>query len=231
MRQSLRAAAALVMALAVALVTAFPAGAAPVKEKLMDPSKLTEQSPGTYRVKLETTKGNIVMEVRREWAPIGADRFYNLVKNGFYDGVKFFRVVPNFVVQFGIAADPGLSSIWKNANISDDPVKQSNKKNYVTYAKTQAPNSRSTQLFINLKDNAFLDSQGFAPFAEVVEGVDVIDKLHSGYGDTPTALQGRMFQEGNAFLEKQFPQLDSVKKAVILSSPAKTEKAAGEPKK
>jgi peptidyl-prolyl cis-trans isomerase A (cyclophilin A) len=199
-------------AVAVALVAGAAALGAP--DKLKDPAKLTAKAPETFKARFETTKGAIVIEVHREWSPHGADRFYNLVKNGYYDGVKFFRVVPNLYVQWGIHGDPEIATKWLRATIPDEPVKQSNTRGFISYAKG-APNTRSVQVFINLGDNARLDSLGFAPFAQVTEGMDVVDKLHNGYGDGLTNLQGRIAEEGNAFLEKTYPQLDAIKKATI----------------
>jgi len=194
--------------------------AATVHRSLLNPASLNQKAPDTYKVKFTTTKGDFVIEVTRAWAPIGADRFYNLAKNGFFTDVEFFRVVPDFVVQFGISGNPKIAAAWSNANITDDPVVQSNLRGYITYAKTGAPNSRSTQVFINLNDrNAGLDAQGFAPFGKVVEGMDVVDKLYSGYGEQITQLQDQIAQQGNAFLKKSFPELDSIKTAVV-ESPA-----------
>lgn len=200
-------------AVAVALAAASHVLAAP--EKLATPAKLTAQAPERFRARFDTTKGTIVIEVRREWSPHGADRFYNLVKNGYFDGVKFFRVVPGFVVQWGIHGDPSIATKWLKATIPDDPVKQSNKRGFVTYAKSGAPDSRSVQLFINLVDNGRLDGMGFAPFGDVTEGMDVVDKLYGGYAEGLTKLQGRIAQEGNDFLEKNYPELDGIKKASI----------------
>ena len=182
------------------------------KDELMNPGKLNAEAPATYDVKFETSKGNFVVKVTRELSPIGADRFYNLVKNGFYDDVRFFRVVPNFVVQFGMNGDPGVGKVWQEARIKDDPVKGSNTKGTITFA-TSGPNSRTTQVFINLKDNARLDGMGFSSFGTVTEGMDVVEKLHSGYGESPQ--QGQITAQGNAYLDKQFPQLDKVLKATI----------------
>jgi peptidyl-prolyl cis-trans isomerase A (cyclophilin A) len=182
------------------------------KAKLRTPAQLTEQAPASFKAKFETSKGNFVVEVHREWAPKGADRFYNLVKNGFFDDTRFFRVVPDFMVQFGLNGDPAIQTHWANANITDDPVKQSNKKGYITFA-TRGANTRTTQLFINYKDNAGLDRQGFAPFGEVVSGMDVVEKINSQYGEKP--VQGTIQSEGNAYLNKEFPKLDYIKKATI----------------
>lgn len=207
--------------------------AATVHRSLLNPASLNEKAPDNYKVKFTTTRGDFVIEVTRAWAPIGADRFYNLAKNGFFSDVEFFRVVPDFVVQFGINGNPKIAAAWSNANINDDPVVQSNQRGYITYAKTGAPNSRSTQVFINLNDrNAGLDAQGFAPFGKVVDGMDVVDKLYSGYGEQITQLQDQIAQQGNAFLKKSFPELDSIKTAVIISpAPAAGAKTATAVKK
>ncbi len=187
-----------------------------VKEKLKDPSKLKDKAPDTFKVKFETTQGDFVLDITRSWSPNGVDRFYNLVKYGFFDGVKFFRVVPNFVVQFGIHGDPDLATKWLKSNIPDDKVVQSNKRGFITYAKSNAPNSRSTQLFINLQDNQGLDSMGFSPFGKVSKGMEVVDKLYGGYGEQLTQLQGQIAAEGNKYLEKEWPKLDGIKKATIV---------------
>jgi peptidyl-prolyl cis-trans isomerase A (cyclophilin A) len=189
------------------------------KAKLRTPSALNEKAPDTFKVKLDTSKGPVVIEVHRDWAPVGADRFYNLVKNGFYDDTRFFRVLDGFMAQIGINGNPAIQSAWRNATIQDDPVKQSNKRGFVTYAKSGLPNSRSTQFFINYRDNSSLDRQGFAAFGEVTTGMDVVDKLYSGYGEgAPSGAgpeQGRIQMEGNAYLNKSFPKLDYIKKATI----------------
>jgi peptidyl-prolyl cis-trans isomerase A (cyclophilin A) len=182
------------------------------KAKLRTPSALTEQAPATYKAKFDTSKGPIIIEVHRDWAPKGADRFYNLVKNGFFDDTRFFRVVPDFMVQFGLNGDPAIQKNWANANIQDDPKNQSNKKGFVTFA-TRGPNTRTTQIFVNFKDNAFLDAQGFTPFGQVVSGMEVVEKITSQYGEKPN--QGMIQSEGNAYLNKEFPKLDFVKKATI----------------
>ena len=171
-----------------------------------------EKAPDTFKVNFDSSAGPFVIQVHRAWAPIGADHFYTLVKNGFYNEARFFRVVPNFMVQFGIAGDPAVQS--KNrASIKDDPVKESNKKGYVTFAQTSAPNSRSTQIFINFKDNAFLDSQRFAPFGQVISGMENVEKITSQYGEKPN--QGSIQSEGNKYLKAEFPKLDYVKTATI----------------
>lgn len=177
---------------------------------------------GDYRVKFETTAGNFVVEVHPDWAPIGAERFHDLVSKGFYNDCKFFRVVQQpepFMVQFGINGDPAVMDKWRDEKIKDDPVRRSNKKGYITFA-TSGPDSRTTQVFINYKANTFLDNQGFAPFGEVVEGMDVVEKLYSGYGESPSRQQGRIQKEGNKYLESAFPKLDSIKKATLVKKAA-----------
>jgi peptidyl-prolyl cis-trans isomerase A (cyclophilin A) len=182
---------------------------------LKNPAALKEQAPATFKALFETSAGNFVVEVHRDWAPNGADRFYNLVKNGFFDNCRFFRVVSNFMVQFGINGDPTIQRNWANANIQDDPVKEGNKRGNVTFAQAPSPNSRSTQVFINFADNNFLDSQRFASFGKVVTGMDVVNKIYSGYGENPPDLQPRLQAEGNAYLQKAFPKLDYIKKATV----------------
>jgi peptidyl-prolyl cis-trans isomerase A (cyclophilin A) len=186
---------------------------------LKNPASLNEKAPETFKAEFDTSKGKFVIEVHRAWAPNGADRFYNLVKNGFFDEVRFFRVLNNFMAQFGIHPDPGVMSAWRNARIPDDAVKESNKRGYVTFA-TAGPNTRTTQIFINFGDNAGLDSQGFAPFGRVVSGMDIVDKLYNGYGEgAPQGAgpsQARLQAEGNAYLTKDFPKLDYIKTATIV---------------
>ncbi|HEX4133945.1 MAG TPA: peptidylprolyl isomerase [Bryobacteraceae bacterium] len=171
-----------------------------------------ETAPATYRVNLDTSRGPVVIEVTRADAPIGADRFYNLVKAHYFDGARFFRVIPGFMAQFGLAADPALTKAW-DVPIQDDPVKTSNVRGTVTFAATSAPDSRSTQLFINFGDNSRLDGMRFAPFGKVVSGMENVDQIYSGYGEMPD--QGEIEGEGNAYLEKQFPSLDYIKTARI----------------
>ena len=183
------------------------------KAALLTPSVLTEKAPASYKVNFDTSKGLVVVTVHRDWAPLGADRFYNLVKNGFYDEARFFRVVPDFMVQFGMNANPAVTTAWRGTTLADDPVKQSNRKAYVTFANTGQPNSRGTQVFINLKDNAFLDAQRFAPFGEVTQGMDIVEKITAEYGERPD--QGSITSQGNAYLTKAFPKLDYIKAATI----------------
>jgi peptidyl-prolyl cis-trans isomerase A (cyclophilin A) len=189
------------------------------KAKLRTPTALTEKAPDTYKAMFDTSKGMFVITVHRDWAPLGADRFYNLVKNGFYDDCRFFRVLDGFMAQIGINGNPAVQSGWRNATIQDDPVKEGNKRGFVTFAKASIPNSRSTQIFINYRDNSSLDRQGFAAFGEVTTGLDVIDKLYSGYGEGAPGgrgpEQGKIQSEGNAYLMKDFPKLDYVKKATV----------------
>ncbi len=186
---------------------------------LGDPAAAKEQAPEKYKAKFTTTKGAFVVEVERALAPNGADRFYNLVKIGFFDGTKFFRVVDGFMVQWGIHGNPSISKAWRDANIPDDPVKSSNTRGAITFA-TAGPNTRTTQVFINFADNARLDNSGFSSFGKVVEGMEVVDSLYKGYGEgAPRGRgpdQGRIQDEGNAYLEKDFPELDSVKQAEIV---------------
>jgi peptidyl-prolyl cis-trans isomerase A (cyclophilin A) len=185
---------------------------------LGNPAALSDKAPPVYKVRFDTSKGAFVVEVHRDWAPNGADRFYNLVKNGFFDDARFFRVVSGFMVQFGINGDPRVSAPWRTATIKDDPVKQSNKRGYITFA-TSGPDSRTSQVFINFADNAGLDRQGFSPFGQVTSGMNIVDALFSDYGEgAPSGRgpdQGRIQREGNAYLKKDFPNLDYVKKATI----------------
>lgn len=185
---------------------------------LTNPSALSEPAPATYKAKFETSKGTFVVQVTRAWAPQGADRFYNLVKNGFYDNVRFFRVISGFMVQFGINGDPTVMAAWRGAPLKDDPATQSNKRGTITFA-TAGPNTRTSQVFINFADNSRLDGMGFAPFGQVVSGMDVVDKLNAEYGEGAPRGNGpdqsRMQAEGNAYLAKDFPRLDIVKKATI----------------
>ena len=203
-----------VAALAVSVASAQPAA----KPSLKSPASLKEQAPAVFKASFETSAGAFVIEVHRDWAPKGADRFYNLVKNGFFDNVRFFRVLSGFMAQFGINGDPAVQAAWRDARITDDPVKEGNKKGYITFA-TGGPNTRTTQVFINYGDNASLDSQGFTPFGKVITGMNVVEKLYAGYGEGGPSgkgpAQNLIQSQGNAYLEKDFPKLDFVKKATI----------------
>jgi len=194
---------------------------AAAQRSLNRPATLNQKAPAVFRAKITTTQGDFVVEVTRAWAPLGADRFYNLVKNGFYNDASLFRVLPGFVVQFGISPKPALARVWDHAVIKDDPVLQSNLRGCLTFA-TGGPNTRTTQVFINLGDNTRLDSMGFSPFGKVIEGMDVVEKFYRGYGEgAPQGNgpdQGRITKEGKAYLDKEFPKLDSIKTAVILRS-------------
>jgi peptidyl-prolyl cis-trans isomerase A (cyclophilin A) len=187
-------------------------------QNLGNPAALNEQAPPVYKVNVDTSRGRFVLEVHRDWAPIGADRFYNLVKNGFYDNARFFRVISGFMVQFGINGDPKVSAVWREANIKDDPVRQSNQRGSISFA-TAGPNTRTTQVFINFADNRALDRMGFAPFGRVASGMDTVDALYSGYGEGAPSGNGpdqqRLQSEGNAYLTQSFAKLDYIKKATI----------------
>jgi peptidyl-prolyl cis-trans isomerase A (cyclophilin A) len=181
---------------------------------LKDPSTLTEDAPAKYSVKFETTKGDFVVEVDRSWAPRGAIRFYNLVKNGFYNDVRFYRVNPA-IAQFGINGDPEISRVWRGARFVDDVPKQTNERGYLSFA-AGGPNTRTTQIFINRTDNKALDQQGLAPFGKITSGTDVIIKLYADYGEK--AEQNKIQTEGNAYLTKSFPKLDYIKTATIVEA-------------
>lgn len=193
-----------------------------------DPAKLTAKAPETFNVQFNTTKGKFTIAVTRALAPNGADRFYNLVRSGYFTGVAFFRVVPGFMCQFGIHGDPSVSAKWREAKIPDDPVKGSNTRGTITFA-TAGPDTRTTQLFINFANNVNLDSMGFSPFGKVSAGMDVVDKINGEYGDGPPGGNGpdqsRIQTEGNAYLKKDFPNLDYIKSATLVSweLPAKDE--------
>ena len=207
-----------ILALAPALTAGQTAPAASRPSKLLTPAALTAKAPALFKAKFDTSKGIFVIEVHRDWAPLGADRFYNMVTNGFFSGVRFFRVIPNFMAQFGINGNPAVTAAWnKRRPEGRSADKQSNQRAFVTYGTTGRPNSRGTQIFVNYKDNSFLDPQGFIPFGQVVEGMDVVDMLNAEYGSAPQNAQGRISAEGNKFLIAQFPKLDFVKTATIES--------------
>ena len=188
---------------------------------MKDPKLAVEVAPEEFRVKVETTKGAFTIAVHKKWSPKGADRFYNLVKIGYFQDVAFFRAIAGFMAQFGIHGDPAVNNVWKEASIDDDPsAGQSNKAYTVTFAKKGMPNSRSVQFFLNFKDNAMLDQMGFTPFGEVIEGKDVVDKINTEYGEgAPRGMgpdQMRVQAEGNAYLKKDFPNLDYIKSITAL---------------
>lgn len=196
---------------------------------MADEAASADQAPETYQVLFETSKGNFTVEVHREWAPNGADRFHKLVESGFYDECRFFRVMPDFMVQWGINGDPEVQKNWVKATIKDEPVVKSNIRGYITYAKSSQKNSRTSQVFINYADNSRLDADGFAPFGQVVDGMDVVDAINAQYLQRPD--QSQIQESGNAYLNKNFPKLDFIKKATIVKdkadadAKAKTEKS------
>ena len=192
---------------------AFPQSNHPA---MLDPSKATEKAPDTFRAKFETTKGDIVFECTRDWAPNGVDRFYNLVKIGFFDDITLFRVAKGFVVQWGIHGDPKVSAAWGHANLPPDKPKQSNTRGMLTYAMAGRPDTRSTQVFINYGDNTNLDAMGFAPICKVTEGMEVADSFYSGYGEAVTEQQGPITMQGNEYLKAKWPKLDAIKTATIV---------------
>ena len=210
---------ALVAALALVAARAVTAKQEAAPGALANPAALKETAPATYTANFDTSAGAFVITVNREWASHGADRFFNLVKNGFFNDVRFFRAIPNFMVQFGIHGTPSVATAWRSARLPVDKVVQSNRRGFVTYAMSGSPDTRTTQVFINFGDNANLDKLGFAPFGQVTSGMDVVDKIYTGYGEgAPRGSgpdQGRLQAEGNAYLLKSFPKLDYVKAATI----------------
>ena len=217
---------AMIIALAVGTL-ALPSRAAAQGEDsdaanppLLDPSLATQPAPDTFKVKLETTKGEILIDVVRKWAPNGAVRFFNLVKIGYYDNTDFFRVIDGFMAQVGLHGKPEVTAAWSRVPIADDPVKKSNTRGMVTFAMKSSPNSRTAQFFINYGDNSYLDKSGFAPIGKVVDGMKVADSLYPEYGEgAPRGTgpsQGRLTQEGNAYLKAEFPQLDYIVRATIV---------------
>ena len=199
---------------------------------LLQPALLKDKAPAQYKVKFVTTRGDFTIDVTRAWAPLGADRFYNLVKHHFFDNASLFRVVPNFVAQFGISAYPAVTTAWKGTDIKDDPVTQSNKKGYITFA-TAGPNTRTTQVFINLVDNARLDGMGFAPFGVVEgDGMKVVEMFYDQYGDNAGPDQPKIEKQGKPYLDKGWPKLDTIKSATLLTTaPAAASKPATPAKK
>ena len=178
------------------------------------------QAPDSFRARFETSQGDFVIAVHRAWAPLGADRFYNLARSGYYDNVRFFRVISGFMVQFGIHGDPQVAAVWRERRIPDDRVRRTNLRGMVSFA-TAGPGTRTTQVFINFGSNDQLDGMGFAPFGQVIEGMDVVDRLYAGYGEgAPRGrgpAQGRLQMQGNAYLEREFPKMDYVKRATVVT--------------
>jgi peptidyl-prolyl cis-trans isomerase A (cyclophilin A) len=204
---------------------AKPAAAGATNSKLLNPAALTAPAPAEFDVKFTTTEGVIMLHITKAWAPHGADRFYNLVRSGFFTDVAFYRVIDGFMAQFGVSPDPAVTRAWTGHDIKDDKVMESNKRGRLTFAATGAPNSRGTQLFINFKDNGRLDAMGFAPIGEVTEGMDVVDKLYSGYGDTAEQGSGgpssrRLDNEGKPYLDRNFPKISRILSARIVTAPA-----------
>lgn len=187
-------------------------------QTLLNPSQATDKALAVFKVKFKTTKGDFTIEATRAWAPLGADRFYNLVKAGYFTDIAFFRIISGFMAQFGIHGDPAVSAKWRAANIPDDAVTQSNLKGYISYAMA-GPNTRTTQFFINYGDNSRLDGMGFSPFGKVTEGMDTVESVYSGYGEgAPSGQgpdQGRVQMQGNAYLKKDFPKLDYIISAIF----------------
>ena len=196
----------------------------PFDAALLQPASLKAKAPEEYEVKFDTTAGDFTIKVTRAWAPLGADRFYNLVQHHYYDGASFFRVIPSFMVQFGLSAYPQVSKAWAEANLRDDRVVQSNHRGFITFAMA-GPNTRTTQVFINFGNNERLDRDGFAPFGMVTDGMDVVDKLYGGYGEGAPDGHGPSQQlvgtQGRPYLEKNFPKLDSIKTATVVPAAAK----------
>jgi len=205
-----------------------PTAARPrARPSLLHPASLTAKAPAEFKVSFSTTCGDFVVLVHRDWAPLGADRFYNLVRNGYFTNAAFFRVIPNFVAQFGLNANPAVNKVWRDAKIQDDPVKQTNKRGTLVFAMA-GPNTRTTQLFLNFKDNARLDGMGFAPFGEVVQGLENVDKIYPGYGESPQ--QDLIVEQGDAYLTKNFRELDKIKLARVLpATPAPVHPVAHKP--
>ena len=206
----------LVLALVVPLLAACGdgGGSSGPPDALLHPDKLTKKAPQLFDITFHTTKGDFVINVHRTWAPKGADRLYNLAKNHFFDGQKIFRVVPDFVIQFGISPYPEVSKAWSQATIPDDTITVHNTRGAVSFA-SAGPDTRTTQIFVNLGNNTNLDVDQFAPVGNVSSGMDVIEKLYSGYGDEPTSHQPEMQNQGNAYLDKAWPKLDEIKSAEV----------------
>ena len=215
MNTRLRVVALTTLIATIAAATSFAREPQDASATLKNPAALNEHAPATYRARFETSQGVFVVEEHRDWAPNAADRFYNLVKNGFYDNARFFRVLSGFMAQFGLSGDPDIQRAWTYAGLPDEPTKQSNTRGFVSFARESSPNSRYTMVFINFKDNSYLDSEGFPAFGQVVTGMDIVEKLYSGYGDKPSPHQPEMMAQGNAYLEQAWPKLDTIEKATI----------------
>jgi len=192
----------------------------PERNLLLTPTTQYEKSPAEFNVRFETTKGDFTVKLVREWSPIGVDHFYHLVKIGYFNDIAFFRAIEGFMVQFGMHGDPEINRLWSETNLQDEPVKASNLRGYMSFAKSSAPNSRSTQLFINLVDNTNLDGYGFSPIGQVIDGMSVVDSLYMGYGEGAPRGRGPsqmlISQQGNPYLKEKFPKLDYIKKTTIL---------------
>ena len=221
--KALIAISALSLAFGLAVSTAAETNKTELKQEpkpdFTNPAKLTEKAPESFKARFDTTKGAFTIEVTRSLSPNGADRFYNLVRSGYFKDVEFFRVIHGFMCQFGIHGDPKVANAWREASVPDDAVKASNLRGAISFA-TAGPNTRTTQLFINYVNNVNLDGMGFSPFGKVIEGMDVVDKINGEYGEGPPGgsgpNQGRIQAEGNAYLKKEFPNLDSIKSATIV---------------
>jgi peptidyl-prolyl cis-trans isomerase A (cyclophilin A) len=201
--------------------TAKPASKPSYDRALLKPALLKDKAPDTFQVKFETTRGDFTVTVTRAWAPLAADRFYNLVKHHFYDGARFFRVVPNFVVQFGISAYPPVTAAWDKATFPDESRTQNNARGTLVFAKTAMPNSRTVEIFINLKDNASLNSQGFAPFGAVDDkGMNVVEMMYDQYGDSAGLDQQAMEKGGETYMAAKWPKLDTIRTAYLIGAAA-----------
>src|SRR5262249_608078 len=192
------------------------------KKMLLDPKNKfwSERAPDVFKVKFETSKGLFVIQIHRDWAPRGVDRFYNLVRTRFFADSRFFRVRPGFIAQFGIPGDPKIAAVWREQALPDDPVRQSNIRGTIAYAMT-GPDTRTTQLYINISENSRLDPDGFSPIGRVVEGMEIVDQLYSGYGEDAGGgmrggKQGKIFEGGNAHLDREFPKLDKLVRASVV---------------
>jgi peptidyl-prolyl cis-trans isomerase A (cyclophilin A) len=203
--------------------TAAKPAAATYDRALLKPALLKAQAPDTYQVKFDTTRGEFTITITRAWSPLGADRFYNLVKHHYFDNARFFRVLPNFVVQFGLSANPAVNAAWEKATIKDDPRSQSNKRGTLVFA-TAGPNTRTTQLFINLKDNGpSLDSQGFTPFGQVDgNGMNIVEMLYDQYGESAGMDQENITKGGEKYIATKWPKLDTIKSATLIGAAATT---------